>query len=269
MAQALLFTLSAVEGPVLFHSHPLQYGNRTIGTLRWLGAMDSTELLATDGSRLTEPHASDQINHRMPLPETIPVKYTEEEAESVSLRPVVRQTFRSPELVDMIVSVAGKDPVRVRQILRSGTIVFHSYRYWWQGFDPDAAALSALLARYPDAEPSRVFHAADCTEVILESSGASARHSLRLGRKDVARRRIFRARSFWNSLMDLARDSAPAYRKYSYALRADIFESSLSSTQLEFLAREAARFAPRSLHAKLSVLPSISRIVFICPRAGN
>jgi hypothetical protein len=205
----------------------------------------------------------------MSLPETIPVKYTEEEAESVSLRPVVRQTFRSPELVDMIVSVAGKDAERVRQILRSGTIVFHSYRYWWQGIDPDAAALSDLLARYPDADPSRAFRAADCIEAILESSGASARHSLRLRREDAARRRIFRAHSFWNSLMDLARDSAPAYREYSYSLRADIFESPLSVTQLEFLAREAARYAPRSLRVQISLLPSISRIVFVCPRPAH
>ena len=53
----------------------------------------------------------------MALPETIAVKYTEEEAEYLSMRPVVRQTFRAAELVDMIVRVSGKDSERVQQIL--------------------------------------------------------------------------------------------------------------------------------------------------------
>ena len=93
----------------------------------------------------------------MPLPETIPVKYTEEEAGAISMRPVVRQTFRAPELVDMIVGVTGKNQHRVRQILRAGTVVFHSYRYWWQGFEADDTALGEILARYPDADPSLPF----------------------------------------------------------------------------------------------------------------
>ena len=61
----------------------------------------------------------------MPLPETIPVRYTEEEAGYVTVRPLVRQTFRLDELLDMILSVAGKDVARVRQLLHSGTVVYH------------------------------------------------------------------------------------------------------------------------------------------------
>ncbi len=109
-----------------------------------------------------------------PLPEIIPVKYTEEEAEYLSMRPLVRQEFRSAELVDMIVQVAGKDPGRVQKILSAGTIVFHSFRYWWAGFEADAAALSEILKKYPDADPQRTFRAEDCTEVILESRSLPA-----------------------------------------------------------------------------------------------
>ena len=54
----------------------------------------------------------------MALPENVAVRYTEDEAEYLSLRPVVRQTFRIDELVDMIVSVTGLDRERVAQILR-------------------------------------------------------------------------------------------------------------------------------------------------------
>jgi hypothetical protein len=67
----------------------------------------------------------------MPLPETIPVRYTDEEAGYVTVRPVVRQTFLLEELLDMILSVAGKDAARVRQLLHSGTIVYHFFRYSW------------------------------------------------------------------------------------------------------------------------------------------
>ncbi len=153
----------------------------------------------------------------VPLPDSIPVKYTEEEAEYLSVRPVVRQTFSSTELVDMVVSVAGKDLARVQKILSAGTVVFHSFRYWWTGFEADPAALREILQKYPDADPSRAFRAEDCAEVILESSGTPPRHSLRIRRDEAGKRRLLHPRSFWDNLMNLARDVAPAYREYSYS----------------------------------------------------
>ena len=97
----------------------------------------------------------------MALPDVIPVRYTEEEAGYVSFRPVVRQTFRKAELLDMVLSVTGKDPERIRQILRSGTVVFHFYRYWWDSLEVGEAELETLLAAFPDADPSRIFQPAD------------------------------------------------------------------------------------------------------------
>ena len=206
----------------------------------------------------------------MPLPETILVKYTEEEAEYISMRPLVRQTFRATELVDMIVSVAGKDMGRVQKILAGGTIVFHNFRYWWPGFEADSAPLAEILKIYPEADPSRAFRAELCSEVILESSGSPARHSLRIPRDAASRRRLLRARAFWNILMSLAGDPALAYREYSYALRGDVYGLSLSAGQIARLTREAARYASRSLRAELAGIPSsISHVVFICPRASN
>jgi len=202
----------------------------------------------------------------VPLPETIPVKYTEEEAEYLSVRPVVRQTFSSTELVDMVVSVAGKDLARVQKILSAGTVVFHSFRYWWAGFEADSAPLREVLQKYPDADPSRPFRAEDCTEAILESSGSPPRHSLRIRREEAGKRRLLHPRSFWDNLMGLARDAAPAYREYSYSLRGDIYVLVLSPEQIARLGREATRSAPRTLRTDLAVLSSISQIVFICPR---
>jgi hypothetical protein len=205
----------------------------------------------------------------VPLPETIAVKYTEEEAEYLSVRPVVRQAFSSAELVDMVVSVAGKDLARVQKILSAGTVVFHSFRYWWTGFEAESAALQELLQKYPDPDPARPFRAENCAEVILESSGSPARHSLRIRRDEASKRRLLSSRSFWDNLMSLARDAAPAYREYSYSLRGDIFVLSLSPEQIARLSREADRSAPRTLRADLAVLSAISQIVFVCPRPAS
>jgi hypothetical protein len=212
----------------------------------------------------------------VPLPETITVKYTEEEAEYLSMRPLVRQTFRAPELVDMIVQVSGKDSARVQQILRAGTIVFHSFRYWWPPFEPDPAALAEILATYPDADPARSFRSADCVEVILESSGSPPRHSLRITSQSAAKaagplssiaRALRRAPSFWAALMNFADDAHPRYREYSYTRRADVYSVALTADQLAHLGHELARRAPRRLRAELRDLPTISQIVFVCPRA--
>lgn len=204
------------------------------------------------------------------LPETIAVKYTEEEAEYLSMRPVVRQTFRAAELVDMIVRVSGKDSERVQQILRSGTIVFHSFRYWWQGFEPDAAALREILATYPDADAARAFRSEECSEIILESSGSTARHSLRVTREEASKRRLLRRRSFWDSLIDFTKTSAPRYREYSYALHGDIYAVALTAEQVGRLARDASRYAPRTLRSDivriLGAGVAISQMTLLCPR---
>src|ERR1700741_1938868 len=151
----------------------------------------------------------------MPLPAQIPVKYSEDDAQFISIRPLVRQTFRPAELIDMIVSVTGKDPHRVQQILRSGTIVFNSYRYWWDAIDAAPPELTPLLNAYPDPDPSRPFRQENCTEVILESAGTPPRHTLRLHRTNASRKRLFRTRSLWDVLLDLTRKQAPAYRRFS------------------------------------------------------
>lgn len=202
----------------------------------------------------------------MALPETIPVRYTEEEAEYLSVRPVVRQTFRLQELLDMVLSVTGKDPARVRQILRSGTLVFHFYRYWWQGFEADAQELSARLALFPDADPTRAFLPEDCTAVLLESGGHPPRHSFELACKTGSRKLLFRSRSFWDCLLDLARSQAPSYQEYSYLRHADLYQLAVSPEQVTALLRDAVRLAPRQLRSALRRLPETSRIIFVCPR---
>jgi hypothetical protein len=202
----------------------------------------------------------------MALPETVALRYTEDEAEYVNLRPVVRQTFRIGELVDMIVSVTGIDGGRVAQILRSGSVAYHGYRYWWTGFEAGDAEIADLLARFPVAEPERAFDADRCTAVILESSGTPTRHSIEISREDARRRRVLRLRSFWGAVMELAEARRPGYVDYSYARRGDLYALELAAEELARLIAAAERLAPRRLRARLGLLPAMERLMFVVPR---
>jgi hypothetical protein len=202
----------------------------------------------------------------MSLPAQIPVKYSEDDAQFISIRPLVRQTFRPAELIDMVVSVTGKDPHRVQQILRSGTIVFNSYRYWWDAIEAALPELATLLYVYPEPNPSRPFRQENCTEVILESAGTPPRHTLRLHRTNATRKRLFRTRSLWDVLLDLTCPQAPAYREYSYAHHADVYVLALAPAAITSLTQQATQYAPRALAAQIAVLPQITHAKFLCPR---
>jgi len=202
----------------------------------------------------------------MTLPDTIPVRYTEEEAEYLSLRPVIRQTFRRDELVDMILSVTGKDAKRIAQILRSGSILYHGYRYWWSGLQMEDADLAPLLAAYPEADPQRAFNPAACTAALLESSGVPPRHATEIPRDAASRRRWFKFHSFWDDLTEIAKTTAPVYREYSYARRADLYVTDLTAANIAQIVASAQTHLSRAARAQFSIPPEMSRIVWICPR---
>jgi hypothetical protein len=205
----------------------------------------------------------------MPLPETISVRYTDEEAGYVTVRPIVRQSFRLDELLDMVLSVAGKDVARVRQLLHSGTVVYHFFRYSWTGFDADEAELAAALARFPDADPSRPFAADQCTLAIFESGGVKPRHLMELSRAAASKRRMFRRQSFWERLLEIAVNEKVSYHGYSYGRRADLYRFDLNSENVLQIAQGVTRLAPRGLQPLIRVLHESASILFVCPRAGN
>ena len=205
----------------------------------------------------------------MTLPESIPVRYTEEDAGYVTVRPIVKQTFRLDELLDMILSVTGKDAARIRQILHSGTVVYHFYRYSWAGFDANDAELSAALARFPDADPSRPFDANKCTLAIFESAGAHSKHLLELERAAGLKRRMFRRQSFWKRLLEIAAEEKPAYQTYSYAHRADFYRLDLNGQNILQIAQAAKNLATGNLRSALLVLSDTSRILLVCPRLAG
>ena len=204
----------------------------------------------------------------MPLPDVITVRYTEEEAGYVSFRPVVRQNFRPDQLLDMVLSVTGKDAARIRQILRSGTVVFHFYRYWWTGFDMDSAELSGLLKRFPDPDPSRPFRSAECTIIAIESGATPPRLAVEIPKQAIWRARLFRRRSFWDALLAEASSSPPAYQGYSFAHHADLYRLELTRESRLRLAEASASLAPRAMRKDLQAIEHAARVIFVCPRAN-
>ena len=168
----------------------------------------------------------------------------------------------------MVLSVTGKDPARIRQILYSGTVVFHFYRYQWEGFDAGDAELRAALAQFPDPQPSRPFAARDCALALVESGAQPVPPPREFTRAALARRRrLFRGRSAWDVLLAAAAAGPLDYTGYSYAHHADGYRLALTPESRARLAAAAAAAAPRSLQPELHALDHAAAIVFVCPRA--
>jgi hypothetical protein len=202
----------------------------------------------------------------MPLPNQIPLRYTEEDAGFVSVRPVVKQTFQLHELVDMVVSVAGKDPARVQQILRTGTVVYNGYRYWWDALSADREEIERLLLPFPDDDPSRSFDTAQATAVLLEIGGGAQRTIVEITRQDAAQKKLFAKHSPWDVLTNFASGKTARYDKYAHARRADLFRFSLPFDQAERLLSAMLAAAPRKLKYRWSTLRPPAALTFVCPR---
>ncbi len=205
----------------------------------------------------------------MPLPETISMRFTEEDAGYVTVRPVVKQTFRLAELADMVVSVTGKNVSRVQQIFRTGTVVYNGYRYWWNGFAANENEITGLLAVFPDDDPSRPFNSEQVTAVSLETGGGTHRSLVRVTRSEASAKKLFHKRSPWEIFVEAAQNSTPRYEKYSHADRADVYRAHLSPEMAASLLKEALDASPRALRRKLGTLQPPGAILFRIPRKNS
>jgi hypothetical protein len=205
----------------------------------------------------------------MPLPETIAMRFTEEDAGYVTVRPVVKQTFRLAELTDMVVSVTGKNVSRVQQIFRAGTVVYNGYRYWWDGFASKEDEVTGLLALFPDDDPARVFNPAEVTAVSLEIGGGTQRSLVGIARREASAKKLFHKRNPWEILLKAAQDSTPRYEKYSHAERADVYRVHLSFEIAASLLKQILDASPRVLRKKLSALQPPAALLFFIPRTNS
>ena len=205
----------------------------------------------------------------MPLPEAIAIRFTEDDAGYVTVRPVVKQTFRLSELADMVVSVTGKNGVRVQQIFRAGTVVYNGYRYWWDGFASNDDEIKGLLALFPDDDPARVFNPAEVTAVSLEIGGGTQRSLVGITRREASAKKLFHKRNPWEILLKAAQDSTPRYEKYSHAERADVYRVHLSFEIAASLLKQILDASPRVLRKKLSALQPPAALLFFIPRTNS
>ena len=205
----------------------------------------------------------------MPLPESIAMRFTEEDAGYVTVRPVVKQTFRLGELADMVVSVTGKNVSRVQQIFRTGTVVYNGYRYWWEGFASSENEVVALLATLPDDDPARTFNPNHVTAVTLEIGGGAQCSLAGITRHEASAKKLFHRWSPWEILFIAVKDAAPRYEKYSHADRADIYRLHLSPQKAASLMKQLQDASPRSLRKKLAALQPPAAILFFSPRSNS
>jgi hypothetical protein len=202
----------------------------------------------------------------MPLPETIPLRYTEDDAGNMSVRPVVKQTFRLPELIDMVVSIAGKNAARVQQILRSGTVVYHGYRYWWDSLSAELSELERLLVPFPDDDPSRPFVSHEVTAVLFEMGGGTQRAIAELTRQEASARKLFAKNSPWDVLLAFASSHPARYERFDHGHKADLFRLIIPFDQAQSILAALLAAAPRKLRYRWSTLRPPAALTFVCPR---
>ena len=205
----------------------------------------------------------------MPLPETIAMRFTEEDAGYVTVRPVVKQTFRIAELADMVVSVTGKNVSRVQQIFRAGAVVYNGYRYWWNGFALDENELTGLLSNFPDDDPSRPFNPAQITAITLEIGGGTQRSLAGIARREASAKKLFHKQSPWELFLKVAQDATPRYEKYSYAERADVYRVHLAPEKAALLLKDAVNASPRTLRKKLAGLQPPAALLLFSHRTNS
>ncbi len=194
------------------------------------------------------------------------MRFTEEDAGYVTVRPVVKQTFRLGELADMVVSVTGKSVARVQQIFRAGTVVYNGYRYWWEGFTANEIEIAGLLGVFPDDDPALLFNPDRVTALSLEIGGGTQRTLVVIARAEASGRKLFHKQSPWQILLGTAKNSTPRYEKYSHAERADVYRVQLSFEMAAVLLKQAAAVSSRGLRKKLTALQPPAAILFFIPR---
>ena len=202
----------------------------------------------------------------MPLPLQIPVRYSDEEAGYLSMRPVVKQIFQLHELTDLVVSVVGNDPARVQQIFRTGSVVYNGYHYSWEPLIASLTEFEPLLAQFPGDDPNRAFHPTQAVAVLLEIGGGAQRNIVELTRKEASARILFSRTSPWDLLVQLTTISPPRYEKYSHARKADLFRLTLPFDQARSLLAALLEAAPRALRHRWSTLRPPAALTFVNPR---
>ena len=188
----------------------------------------------------------------MALPTTIACKVSSESAGYVTTSAVARRDLPLEELVSKILGVCGKNHDRVARVLERGSLVSGDARFRWIPLEVDRNDLAALLDRFPDHDPLRVFERANCLRMAFRGHRGEFEISRETGRQ----KRFFRRKVFWDEALDVIEPLAPSCERYSYSDGADVFTVRLSMADLEKLRRLGALLRFSALAAQLRSLGS-------------
>ncbi len=187
----------------------------------------------------------------MALPERVRVKLVSDEAGYISSARVVQRDFSMTELLEALLAVSGKNPQRLRQLLRAGSVVVGGYRHRWAPLEAEAEELAPLLARFPDPQPDRPFQAERCVLAMIRAGV----ETIEMPRDQAARRRFLKKESFWEVLMAVAIARRPQYQSYSYRDRADVYTFEPTQEDRQRLRDAGPLLRADRLEERLRMLP--------------
>lgn len=164
---------------------------------------------------------------------------------------VARVEVPLEELTARILGVCGKNPVRVAEILRRGTLVSGDSRFRWQPLRPMEEELAALLGRFPDHDPDLAFDASLCYRMTFRGP----RGDFEITREAGLERRIFRRRAFWDDALALIGTLDPRCQRHSYSEGADVFAAELTPGARAALRELGQLLRYTALQAQLRGLP--------------
>lgn len=134
------------------------------------------------------------------------------------MSPVVARELPVRDFVEVMLTVCGMDAMRIRELLRAGSMVQGASRFRWQQIECGPGEVQTLLDTFPKRDASRPFAPARCVRAVLH--GTHQRIEIE---RVTAGRRLLRKRSFWQALMELASASPLEYIDYSYREQGDEF----------------------------------------------
>ncbi len=175
------------------------------------------------------------------------MKLSSEAAGGISITPVVVEELPTRELIEHLLRITGKDELRIREILHRGTLVTGGSRFRWSGWDADPDGLRAVLATFPDPDPSLPFAGERCLRAVLHGG----REAIELSREAAERKGRFEHRSFWESLMEVIAAGEVAYAGYSYGDQADRYLRVFSAAEAECLRAESRRVSYSTLREQI------------------
>ena len=175
------------------------------------------------------------------------------------MSPVTKLIMTPPELIELILGLTGKDPVRIQEILTHGTFVSGQSRYRWSPLNTTEKELIDLLDRFPDIQPERPFEASLCYLVTFRGR----RGNVHLPREVAEVRRWFKKISYWDALLEILENTEPRYQTYSYSKHSDVYSTDLSLEMSHALLSKSALLKYTSLVEQLHHTEPIAADAFV------